>query len=498
MRAFQNGRSDATGVARSVLWNGHMFVAGVGSTAYSDLNYMIYSYDGYIWYGATNGGRITGNTGFLLGGSDDKDICLSWNGSLWLSGVALFSGGSYTLGYSQDGINWFGSDSADSVITYRLYSIASRFVLPITKGSARTKSLLISSGVGAVGLSYIGHTINTSTWIMPPASLLYSPFTYTLISLATNGSNYVGVSSEANVIIYSPDGINWVSPVSAEAGINCRITNGPGFSGGSFGGVSFAKLSGSAYRCLVAGVGLRATNYYGMVATSSNGYDWVPYSLSNIFNGDITYKINSATTNGSNWFVGGNHSFIAKATVGSENSWTSNAAAGTILAGADCRTVAYNTAGTILMAGSSTGQIIYSTNQGSTWTNSGTTIFSGGQVNTLANNGGNTWQAGGFVDASGVIAYSTDNGSNWTKSVTGSDLFSRRPSGGLQGTSRIIIWNSNNSKWYSGGNDRIAAVLACSTDGIVWTEDRMGSALYGDGIGEGRITGLVAGTTPAS
>jgi len=312
---------------------------------------------------------------------------------------------------------------------------------------------------------------------------------------------YISSTNQTNSVALSPDGINWVPVLSKTAGIGAISgIGGVGFASGNIPSVGVASLGGSAYRWMAVGSGSVGAVYYGMTATSSNGYDWTPYSLSNIFNttspGGGTNMINTVATNGSFWLVGGINGFVARAAVGSETSWTSNAAAGTLLGSESCDILTYNTAGTILMGGGDAGKIFYSTNNGTSWTTSasGTALFSGGNLNTIANNGTSTWIAGGViadVSANCIIAYSTDNGVTWTKSASGSALFLKRPGTTGSGNTLSIIWNSNNSRWYAGGADSIGAVLAYSTDGITWTIDQMGGALFGVGA----IYALAVGTT---
>ena len=361
-----------------------------------------------------------------------------------------------------------------------------------------TKPILVSVGLNSLLYPYFAYTLNNSTWKVSASSYIANTAT-TFTYITTNGSMYIASASGSTNLTLSPDGINWVPVVSKTASIGINGGSGIGFNGGFIPQVAVASLGGNAYRWMAVGSGYGTSNY-GMTATSTNGYDWTPYSLANLINltgGQLgSSLINTVTTNNTYWFVGGSNGFVARADVGSETVWTSNTAAGTLLGSETCDILVYNSAGTILMGGGDAGLIFYSTNNGTSWTGStnSQSVFSSAPIKTLANNGTSTWVAGGItpdVSANCIIAYSTDNGVTWTKSASASSIFLKRPQTTGSGDDFIIIWNSNSSRWYAGGNDSIGAVLAYSTDGITWTLDQMGGALYGVGT----IHSLAVGTT---
>jgi hypothetical protein len=97
------GNSIFSVLGQTVCWNGNMFVAsGTGSSGTE--NKIAYSYNGIDWVGLGNPlsyGNNVQNSGY----------CLNWDGTKFLigSGNMAFPYTSLnTLGYSYDGINWFG------------------------------------------------------------------------------------------------------------------------------------------------------------------------------------------------------------------------------------------------------------------------------------------------------------------------------------------------------------------------------------------------------
>jgi hypothetical protein len=86
----------------SLVYNGQIWVAGVSSAAPGatwPVNYpMGYSYDGINWFGTGNSVFTTGSTTF----------CVAWNGSYWLA----VSDTTPYLAYSTDGVTWIPNSAA--------------------------------------------------------------------------------------------------------------------------------------------------------------------------------------------------------------------------------------------------------------------------------------------------------------------------------------------------------------------------------------------------
>ena len=186
--------------------NGALWVAG-GRGA----NRMAYSYDGITWTPSSSGNSIfTQNcTG------------VAWNGSMWVA----CGKGTNSLAYSYDGITWTVSPSGNLLYPQNS-SIAN-------VAWASTTSIWVAAG------QIMSYSYDGITWTAAANRLLNSA-----ACVATNGSMWVagGQNGYNNQVIYSMDGITWVSSPSADSFLNwwCSSVTWNGSlwvaSGGRYGG----------------------------------------------------------------------------------------------------------------------------------------------------------------------------------------------------------------------------------------------------------------------
>ena len=92
-------------------YNGNVFVAAFRNDNNTKI---LYSSDGLSWNQS--------NTGTLFTGVNDA-ISLNWNGNI----LSVGGEGGNTIGYSTDGINWSASTNGGSIISTRVWSIATNY-----------------------------------------------------------------------------------------------------------------------------------------------------------------------------------------------------------------------------------------------------------------------------------------------------------------------------------------------------------------------------------
>ena len=188
-------------------------------------NTLVYSNDsGVTWSGL-------GNTIFSVQGNG-----LTNNGTMW---GAVGQGATYTIGYSINGINWFGVSGSTSIFvagfgigyynglwvaggcgTYSLASspdgttwtgiTGSTSIFIIVYSVSYSNGTWIASGTGG-GYS-LAYSYNGTSWtgIVASSSILYSGFSSS--SLTTNLQNKwiaAGTSTNSNAFAYSDDGKLW-------------------------------------------------------------------------------------------------------------------------------------------------------------------------------------------------------------------------------------------------------------------------------------------------
>ena len=209
--------------AYGVEWNGIMWVA-VGDSSTNGFNSICYSYDGIIWNPSQNPGAF--NIGY----------CVAWNNIMWIAGG--YPGGS-NMWYSYDGMNWDKNNSQYINIVYDIawngnmwvavgdsnsivYSYDGITWFPATNafseghGIAWNGYMWIAVGIlgGTIG-QQICYSYDGITWF---PSVTTNPFSSTGYDVKWNGIMWVA-TGDGNPIVYSYDGFNWT---------NCTISGTPG------------------------------------------------------------------------------------------------------------------------------------------------------------------------------------------------------------------------------------------------------------------------------
>lgn len=406
-----------------------------------------YSYDGLNWIVST-----CPFTSFIFS--------VGWNGSYWLMGGS----GTYTLAYSQDGINWTGiSTSPLSTNCCDICWIGDKWIITGSNNSTTT-------------ISYNTNPSGQGTWTNISTSLFTYSDTYTNGgSLSWNGKTIITTGSGGNTFAYSSDGVNWT-------GLGTILYSGsPLFSRSLWNGKLF-----------ISGYGINntggQTNYF---STSTNGTNWsgkgtsiLPFDIganSRRMN-SITFQKNMTILSASTGFYysldGINWNLLTITASSTNSGWASyngrtwlalnrNASSNCFISndGINWKLI---TTSTIFSAatnlywardrwfitstafGSTTSTISYSYD-GATWIPTNTTIFTGGYANSVYYNG-STYIATG-TGTNNSIGYSYD-GINWVglgKSIANQVLYA--------------YWNG--TLWIGGASD--TNTLSYSYNGINWT-----------------------------
>jgi len=434
-------------------------------------NSIAYSYDGINWTGAGNSVMSSCN-------------CVAWNGSIWLVG----GNAGPVIIFSVNGINWF---PANSVTMSYVSSIA------------WNGSIWVAVGNGNNTISYSYDGIN---WTASNNSL--GIFSNCGNGIAWNGSIWVAVGSGTNSIAYSSDGINWT-------GSNNSTTI---FSNASNAGNGIA-WNGSIW--VAVGFGSNS------IAYSSDGKNWTgsnnsttifsSYGSGIAWNGSIWVAVGGGTnsiaysSDGKNW-TGSNNSLGIFSSYGSGIAWNGSI---WVAVGSGTNSIAYSIDGANwigannINGGSSTNIFSYASKIGSTvlvpntatspkpvivavgFSNNGNTIYYSNDgmkwspaygVNSSNNSGtifsasgtGVAWNGSMWVAVGGgtnTIAYSI-NGQYWYPSNNSMNIF-------LYGTG--IAWNGTIWVAVGGGTNTIAY----SSDGINWTGSNNSTTIFsisGNGI----------------
>jgi len=235
---------------RGVLWGNNKWVSlGQGAT-----HTLGYSYNGIIWYG---GGAAIFTT---------RGNCVVWNGQIWLAGGE----GTNTLAYSYDGIKWV--------------SLGNPIIDGAVEGLAWNGYQFVAVGSGTNTLAYSTDGMN---WF----AAFNSVFTSSGYSVAWNNTRWVAVGSGTNSLAYSSDGKTWSGVGTAIFSEGRAVSwNGAVWLAGGTGpyeiayssdGMSWTPVSISGIMTIVYGVVWSASQWVatgssGGFAYSSDGISWTP------------------------------------------------------------------------------------------------------------------------------------------------------------------------------------------------------------------------------
>jgi hypothetical protein len=320
----------------------------------------------------------------------------------------------------------------------------------------------LSSGANPMRYTYDG-----IRWYPSPSgnAIFYNGGDAFPTGVAWNGSIWVAVGNQDGsnhtatdvTIAYSSDGINW-TPVTTDP-----------FAGYHANGVAW---NGSIW-VAIGGDSNSSTN---SIATSSNGINWTAHP--GPFPGIDAYCI---AWNGSIWVAGGGGQGDHIATSADGINWTPSTPGNAII-GTKCLTLAWN--GTLWVAGGSgivapgdNGATLAYSYDGITWNpRTGTDPFSGATCTTVAWNG-SLWLAGAETEGGNMIAYSLD-GETWIgqdggANGNGNDIFTQL------GSCFSIAWNG--TYWIAGGTSNLntnTCLIVYSTDGKNWTPSTSGNSIF--------------------
>ena len=390
------------GIGVRLQWNGKLLVL----TSRGGTNTLGYSTNGVNW--TTNGATVF---------PTQQWGTLDWNGLTFLAGGFSSTNG---LAYSFDGILWSGL--GQTVIT-QPYVIRSNILRP--HSITYQRNLTIAAGNGTTNT--LAYSLNGINWTGLGTTIFSSNNNP---QVAYNGRLWVGVGGTGNTIAFSNNGISWTglgNSIFSNHGSaivwndNLKVWIAGGTSGNtlaySYDGMTWLSSinnpfpSGQCFsinyssKLIVAGSNILNGNAF---AVSTNGMNWT--GIGNPFNTTYIFGI---VFNGSIWVASGSTAasgIIMYSYNGIQ--WTNTGFTGfTGLA----RAVAWN--GTMWVAvGQGTNSTAYSFD-GITWT-TGTNIFSVGGYGVCWN--GTMWIASG--EGANMLAYSF-NGITWT-GVTGTSIFS--------------------------------------------------------------------------
>jgi hypothetical protein len=400
----------ANGFGRSVAWNGSLWVT-VGYTGAVGTRTTAYSTDGITW---TSGNNIfgTGGVGFqviwmnnlwvAVGSNAATTRAYSYNGTTWISGAGTaftnqgrciawtggigsvyiqhpclaFGRGTNSIAYSADGLRWYGIGSQ----IFTTYGVC----------AAWNGSIWVAGGVGT----------NTLAWSLDGISwtgLGLATFSTSCENVIWNGSLWVAVGSGTNTIAWSLDGKTWTGVSAAN--------------GGSILTAGYAiDWNGTIF--LAAGTG--TGNHY--MVSSADGKVWYGQGK-----GSFTSEIRAVTWVGVRWIIGGAGgsggfaSQLVQYSAGyAPTGWTAPSTATMFTTAAQGS--AWN-GYRIVMVGTGTNTIMWS-NDGITWTSSGTSVISSSSHSVVWN--GRAFIAAG--DGINRLAYS-GNGINWSPVPNSTNIF---------------------------------------------------------------------------
>ena len=389
-------------------------------------NIVGYTYDAYEW--------INGVLPNL-----NKDYFSSVNTSLfssnkWIIGGATYNDGSNNIMTSDDGINW-NYDEQPNIIS-NVLSLASNDLLVVARyiiGSDYSNGILQSPNT-------LLYSYNNNDWFISTSGsdLFYNA----LYNVLWNGKLWVGVgvnNTDNGVVGYSYDGINWIKSLSGSdflyESVSSIAWNGTIWLAGGAGltpiiysndGINWLSSNCNIFTSCNA-ITWNGTTFIVASSTilgnSSNGISWTIRNsslFSNVANLSSTTSIciASGTKN--------NKAQIAYST-NNGNTWTQSPSISTLLSNELVVTsIVWNNnywLGGVLSNNSCT--IIHS-NDGINWTNTNTNIFStNGFCNSLSWDG-LQWTAvgGGYngTNFTGIYVATSKNGYDWINNLNASSL----------------------------------------------------------------------------
>jgi hypothetical protein len=253
--ASSNSNTFITQPGLAVATDGNIFVLG-GTPGGGNSNSLLWSTDGNIWSGSTNGSSM-----FTVRVSG-----IAYGGGKWVA-VGISSGAA-KLAYSTDGKTWSGATNSSifgSAPTGVAYS-GTRWVATAQAGG------------GANPKTTIAYSDDGITWTATANST--SIFTTTAYGVAWGGGKFVAVGQGTNTIAYSTDGITWSGSTNGNSVISTLGYN--------------VAYNGSQW--VAAGQGTNTLAY------SSNGTTW---SGSTNGNSTISSTALCVAWSGTQWVAGG-------------------------------------------------------------------------------------------------------------------------------------------------------------------------------------------------
>lgn len=350
------------------------------------------------------------------------------------------SGSTATLTTSVDGINW----------TTRTNAISSF-------GIASNASSIVTVGGGGISTS-----IDSGTTWLPQTQLANQ----TLISVAWNGSQYCAVGNANTIILGTTGGTEWTK----------IIPNGFGL-----GFITQITADNTYFYAYQNGTTL---------FISQDGINWIGYATPFVFGGIIWINNRliamSATndlawsTDGRTWTNSPNNRFIktnaftkayninGQILIGNTYSGVTRTTDGVFFSGQASNrfnAVVYSSSQTKFVACGNSGCIMYSIDNGVTWT----------QVMQLAGSEAVNFTSITYSPSLDLFVIVSNNGGVWT-STSGSSwtqrVFTNRYMGNVISTAfNNIIWSAERSLFVAVGT---AGTIATSSDGITWTDRNNG------------------------
>ena len=305
-----------------VAWNagiGGVFIPSITSLAVGSgtTNSIAYSNDGINWTGVPNSTNIFSSYGHGV----------AYNGTLW---VAVGEGGN-SIAYSSNGITWFPSTNGNSIFSTSGLDVA------------YNGTLWVAVGEGTYSIAY---SYNGTTWL--DSSNGNSIFSVGR-GVAYNGTLWVAVGGGNYSIANSSDGITWTgvqdSSINIFTGGNSVAYNktmwvavGSGMNSiaYSYNGINwFVNTNGNSMFTLGHSVAWNGTRWVAggtgtyKIAYSSDGITWFASTNGNSI---FTYNVRGVAWNGTLWIaVGEGENRIAYSYDGI--TWTPSASGSTILTG---------------------------------------------------------------------------------------------------------------------------------------------------------------------
>lgn len=437
-------------------WSGHAMAVGDGGAIFYSNNGKSWTDRG--WVGGLRNEAITGRSAtdgagtVLIGTNDAKlykttDAGTTWTevtghpftweifGIQYVNGRWYVTDGGSDVRYSTDLVNWTsvtysgGSptiDESTGIFSFSMCYDGSGTYVMFASGAGSAPAYLYSSSDGATFTRRV--------------TLSGSPI---IRGAVAYGAGHFVFCGQDGVIRESSDGTTW----------NTRSPAGgilPDFSDVKFANGIFMAVAGATLES---------------VQTSPDGITWTNYTAP----GDllaVSFRSSSST-----WVaVGYNGSSVYQAWTSTDNgaTWTSR----TFASSSACPMMdvvydATNDRFLIIGPGPDGGELLHTqvSQTGTTWTKTFvkvTGVKSNVNFNAVQNDGAGHWVA---VGSFGVIIYSTDNGATWTQvniAPTAFPVYS------------VGFHDSMTPKWVAVGAEGITAT---SSDGITWTPDTNSTAM---------------------